>query len=298
MIPYTFKMSWFNGPKKEKWFYDNINGFCCGLEIKKILYAKKSKFHKIQILESRSWGRVLTLDESIQTTERDEFIYHEMISHVPLFLHPNPKSVLIIGGGDGGVLREVLKHKIKKADLVEIDKDVIEASKKYLGKIHCNSFYNKRAEVIVGDGIDFITKHKNAFDVIIIDSTDPVGAAEGLFTDKFYKDAHSSLRHNGFLVTHSGAVFAQREEFSKTFKKIKRFFPKTAPYLTIVPSYPSGLWSFIIGSKKIDPSKTSLKKLRQNYKKLKIETKYYNPEIHLSSFVPPNFLKEIRRNGD
>lgn len=283
-------MGWLKDLKRKRWFYDDIRGFCCGLEIKKVLYSKKSKFQKIQILESKSWGRVLILDEAIQTTERDEFIYHEMISHVPLFLHPKPQDILIIGGGDGGVLREVLKHKIKKAILVEIDKDVIETSKKYLQRIHCNSFYNKKAEVIVGDGIDFVAKRKNAFDVIIIDSTDPVGAAEGLFTNKFYKDAKAALRTNGFLVTQSGAIFTQWQEFSKTVNKMKIFFPYTAPYLAVVPTYPSSLWSFTISSKEINPAKISFKILEKKYRLSKIKTKYYSPEIHLRSFSLPNFI--------
>ena len=292
MKPCIFNMSWFSGEKKEKWFYDDIRGFCCGLEIRKVLYSKKSKFQKIQILQSKSWGRVLTLDTTIQTTERDEFIYHEMISHVPLFLHPNPKNVLIIGGGDGGVLREVLKHKIKKAVLVEIDGDVIKASKKYLGKIHCNSFYDKRAEVITGDGIDFVTKYKNAFDVIIIDSTDPVGAAEGLFTDKFYKNTISALRQDGFLVTQSGAIFAQWEEFSKTLKKMKKFFEYVSPYLTVVPIYPSSFWSFTIASKNFDFKKQPMLRIEKKYNMLKKKLKFYSPKIHQGAFAMPQFIVE------
>ncbi len=285
-------MSWFKGPRKEKWFYDEIRGFRCALKIRKILYRKKSKFQKIQVLESENWGRVLTLDENIQTTERDEFIYHEMISHVPLFLHPNPKNVLIIGGGDGGVLREVLKHKIKKVTLVEIDKDVIEVSKKYLQKIHCNSFYDKRAEIIIGDGIDFVTEYKNTFDVIIIDSTDPVGAAEGLFTDKFYKDVLSALRQAGFLVTQSGAVFAQWQEFSKTFKKMKKFFKYVSPYLTVVPTYPSSFWSFTIASKNFDFEKQPMSRIEKKYILLKKKLKFYSPQIHRGAFVIPQFIVE------
>ena len=283
-------MSWFKDSKKEKWFYDDIRGFCCGLEIRKVLYSKKSKFQKIQILESKTWGRVLTLDETIQTTERDEFIYHEMISHPSLFLHPNPKNVLIIGGGDGGVLREVLKHEIKKAILVEIDGDVLEASKKYLGKIHCNSFYDKRAEVLIGDGIDFVTKCKNVFDIIIIDSTDPVGAAAGLFTNKFYKDILSALRRDGFLVTQSGAIFTQWAEFFKTFKKMKKFFKYISPYLTVVPTYPSSFWSFTIASKNFNFKKTLFGSIEKKYKKIKGEFKFYNPEVHRASFAIPNFI--------
>ena len=278
------------GPKKEKWFYDNIRGFSCALEIKKVLYRKKNKFQTIQILESKTWGRVLTLDETIQTTERDEFIYHEMISHVPLFSHPKPEKVLIIGGGDGGVLREVLKHKIQKATLVEIDKYIIDASKKYLAKIHQNSFSDKRAEVIVGDGIDFIAKRKNAFDVIIVDSTDPVGAAEGLFTDKFYKDARSCLRKDGFLVTQSGAIFSQWEEFSETVKKMKKFFKYVSSYLTVVPTYPSSFWSFTIASKNLDFKKTPFGSIEKKYKEIKGEFKFYNPEVHRASFAIPNFI--------
>jgi spermidine synthase len=283
-------MNWFEGPKKQKWFYDKIRGYGCGLEIKKVLYEKKNRFQKVKILESKTWGRVLTLDETIQTTERDEFIYHEMISHVPLFLHKNPKEVLIIGGGDGGVLREVLRHKIRKAFLVEIDKYVIEASKKYLPKIHQNSFYNKRAEVIVGDGIDFISRHKNAFDVIIIDSTDPVGAAEGLFRYKFYRDALSALRAGGFLVTQSGAIFSQWEEFSKTIRKMKRFFRHVSPYWTCIPTYPSSFWSFTITSKDFDFRNIPFQKIKKRYRKIKGRFKIYSPEMHRASFTIPDFI--------
>jgi len=277
--------------KKEKWFYDDIRGFCCGLEIRKVLYSKKSKFQEIQILESESWGRVLTLDKAIQTTERDEFIYHEMISHVPLFLHSKPKKVLVVGGGDGGILKEVLKHgTVKNVILVEIDKYVIEASKKYLQKIHQNSYYNKRAEIIVGDGVAFIKNCKNIFDVIIIDSTDPVGMAEDLFSDNFYKDALAALKTDGILVTQSGAIFAQWEEFSKTVEKMKRFFKYVSPYLTVVPTYPSSFWSFTIASKNFDFKKIPFENVEKKYKEIKAKFKFYNPEVHRASFAIPNFI--------
>lgn len=283
--------------KNEKWFFDDIRGFRCGLKIKKILYSKKSRFQEIRIIEFENWGRALTLDATIQTTERDEFIYHEMISHVPLFLHPRPQKVLIIGGGDGGVLKEVLKHNsVKEATLVEIDEYVIEASKKYLNKIHQDSYYDKRAKIIVGDGVAFINNSEDEFDLIIIDSTDPVGAAEDLFSDDFYRDVIAALKKQGIMVTQSGAVFSQWEEFSKTVKRMKKFFPNVAPYLATVPTYPSSLWSFTLASKTIDFGKMDMEIIKKKYKKMKEQFKFFNPEIHRAALALPQFIIKGLKN--
>lgn len=281
------------------WFYDNYGeflGYRIGLQTRKILYSKKNKFQTIKIFETRDWGRILTIDKTIQTTERDEFVYHEMISHVPIFLHPDPQNVLIIGGGDGGVLKEVLRHKIKKAVLVEIDKDIIESSKKFLKKIHEDSFYDKRAEIIVGDGIKYVKNQKNVFDVIIIDCTDPVGPAKDLFSKEFYNNTNTALTENGILVTQSGGVFIHEDELLNSFKKISRVFSKTAIYLAPIPTYPATLWSFVIASKNVDLIKQSQSEIERRYNLIKNNFKFYNPEVHKASFALPEFIKKYLKD--
>lgn len=255
--------------------------------IKKRIISKKTFFQKIEVFDSFQYGRILVLDGVIQTTEKDEFFYHEMIVHLPLFYHGKAENVLIIGGGDGGALEEVLKHPIKEVWLCEIDEEVIKISRKYLHSISKDAFEDKRVKIAIEDGWGFVKKFRNYFDVIIVDSTDPLGPSKKLYSQKFYEYVARALR-KGIVIVQSGNAYFQFEELKRVKENIEKVFQFVKVHLTETPSY--GIYSFVLGSKK-NLFKISLRELKKRYEKLKIDTQYYNPEIHIASGILPNFLK-------
>lgn len=256
-------------------------------KIKETLVRKQTKFQDLAILDTEAFGRMLVLDGIIQTTIKDEFIYHEMITHIPLFTHPNPQKVLVIGGGDGGVIREILKHpSVEKVILCEIDGDVIEECKKFLPEISCG-LDNPRCEIFVGDGIKFVKEHKNEFDIIIVDSTDPFSIAEGLFGGNFYKDIHEALTLNGIFIAQTETPFFLPDTVKKVFNDAKAVFKITKMFMAAIPTYPGGYWSFTIGSKTYDPTKVDITKIPE------MDTRYYTPELHLAAFVLPKYIKTL-----
>lgn len=254
------------------------------IKIRETLFRKSSPFQEILLVDSYQFGKVLFLEGTFQTTEKDEFFYHEMITHVALFSHPEPERVLIIGGGDGGTLREILKHNsVREAVLVEIDRDVVDISRKYLPFF--SSFEgDSRYTIEITDGIEYVKKHENRFDIIIVDSTDPVGPAVGLFSESFYKDCYRALRKDGMLVTQSESPFLHISLIKEVKTTLLRFFPITKVYTAPVPTYPSGYWCFTIASKIHDPS---LPLRRPTF-----ETRYYNSDIHSAAFKLPQFMKD------
>lgn len=258
------------------------------LKIKSIIFHKETPYQRLDILDSFEFGKILTLDGLIMLTERDEYIYHEMISHVPIVTHNGPKQILIIGGGDGGTVREALKHpSLENIELVEIDGDVIDACIKYFPETS-KGLKDPRVKIHIEDGIEFIKRRHNAYDVIIIDSTDPIGPAKGLFEKNFYKTVSNALKPNGIMVSQSESPFIDTKLWLWIYQNVSSVFPKTYSYLAFIPTYPSGLWSFTLGSKSLDP----LKDFRIDYsKQLSADTKYYNSEIHKNAFMLPNFIK-------
>ncbi|MBN1899242.1 MAG: polyamine aminopropyltransferase [Spirochaetes bacterium] len=272
------------------WFFESHKGFKYGYKINKVLYDKKSKFQRVRIAQTESHGRIMILDDIVMLTERFEFIYHEMMAHIPLFIHPGAENVLIIGGGDGGTLREVLKHRsVENVDMVEIDEKVLESSRIYLQSIS-SQFHNKRANIIVGDGIEFVKNKKEVYDIIMLDSSDPVGPAEGLFTAEFFCNCYRILKKDGIFIGQSESPFYLKEYFKNFYKRLKRIFPLTRPALTCIPDYPLSFWSFLYASKKYDPVKHFVKK---RYRESRIKTQYYNEDIHLATFSMPNFAKDL-----
>lgn len=253
------------------------------LRIKEVLCEEKSKFQNILIAESLQYGRVLSLDGAFQTTEVDEFIYHEMITHVPLYSHPEPKDILIIGGGDGGTVREVLKHNVKNIEVVEIDRRVIELSKSYLPTIS-NSLEDQKVRIIIEDGIDYLKETTRRYDLIIVDSPDPKGPATKLFTEDFYSNAYKALKDDGIFVAQTESPFLHKDLILKIFNSLFKNFPVVKIYTAPIPTYPSGFWSFTVASKKYNPSSP--------LRKEDINTRYYSPEIHKASFVLPRFLSD------
>lgn len=256
-------------------------------KVKETLVRKKTKYQDLAIVDTEDFGRMLVLDGIIQTTIKDEFVYHEMITHIPLFTHPDPKKVLVVGGGDGGAIREILKHpSVTEAVLCEIDGDVVTECKKYLPEISC-ALDDERCHVFIGDGIKYVKEHKNEFDVIIVDSTDPFSIAEGLFGGNFYKDIYEALTEDGMFIAQTETPFFLPDVVKKVFNDSRSLFKITKLFMAAIPTYPGGYWSFTIGSKKYDPSEPEFKQ------DLQFKTRYYNKELHKACFVLPQYIKEL-----
>jgi len=273
------------------WFTETVNDIVGNtMKVRKRIFSGRSEYQKIEIVDTYQFGRTLILEGSIQLTEKDEFTYHEMISHVPLFTHPNPESVLVIGGGDGGTIREVMKHPtVTRAKLVEIDPLVIEKSKQFLPFVS-SEMENPRVEVIIQDGTQYIKPHKGSFDIILIDSTDPVGPAVGLYQKEFFEDVHKALKDDGIMVAQSESPFFDQPIVRELCAILKPIFPIRKLYLAPVPSYPSGLWSFIFCSKKYDPI---VDNRCADLRRLNLNTRYYNEAIHQAAFAIPHFIQEL-----
>ncbi|CAI9120207.1 polyamine aminopropyltransferase [Brytella acorum] len=269
--------------------------------VTKELARVRSDFQDIVVFESDSHGRVLVLDGAIQITERDEFVYQEMLTHVPMLAHPDARRVLIIGAGDGGVLRRVLQHKtVEKAVMVEIDGLVIELSKTHLPSIAGDAWNDPRAEVIVGDGIDYVAKAADeSFDVIIVDSTDPVGVGEVLFTDAFYKDCARILSSDGLIVNQCGVPFMQADELRETSVRRARFFPHVSAYVAAVPTYVGGFMTLGIASKGQKPDTQTSAEISERAQKVGVlgTTRYWTPEIHTGAFNLPPYIAENLPSG-
>lgn len=277
----------------ELWYTEKHTPFSgLTIKVKQTLHKQKSNYQDLTILQTEEYGRVMLLDGLIMLTEKDEFVYHEMISHIAMYTHPHPEKVLIIGGGDGGTLTEVVKHKsVKKAVMVEIDEMVIENSKLFFPKLTAG-FTSPNAEVLTEDGISYVQTTKERFDVIIIDSTDPIGPAVGLFQKDFYRSCMDILSEEGILVAQSESPFitTYAQLIKKVQKDLAALFPITKLYLAAIPSYPSGLWSFSIASKKHDPENGyDMERIEKD----NLDLSYYNRAIHAAAFALPNFVREL-----
>ena len=277
-------------------FYKEITpaGFGIAIKQKQVLFSKQSPFQKVEIIDSDSeLGKILTLDDLMMTTEGDEFYYHEMISHIPMMHHKNPETVLVIGGGDGGTVREVLKHSsVKKVVLCEIDGMVIDACKQYLPTIACGLDDN-RVEIKVEDAIAYIKDKKDEFDIVLSDSTDPMGPGEGLFTEEFYTNVKNSLKKGGIVAAQSESPVVNKNEIKKMYKLLKKVFPICAAYTSPIPTYPGGYWAWAYCSVDVEPlSYYADNRAAEITKSCKI----YNKEYHYARFALPNYLKELLEN--
>ncbi len=255
--------------------------------VNKTIYREKTKYQDLAVVETAEYGRMLILDGVIMTTEADEFFYHEMIAHVPLNTHPCPKDVLVVGGGDGGTVREVLKHPtVSRVVLAEIDEGVVNASRKYLPTLS-SGFSDPRVEMNFIDAVLYVREHPNEFDVVIIDSPDPVGPGEGLFTREFYQNVANALKKDGIMVAQTESPVVNKDLLRKIHANLDGLFPLVRLYLGIVPTYPAGLWSYTLGSKGPDPVAVPPEKF------VALETKFYTPEVHRAAFVLPPFVQEL-----
>ncbi|QCI20357.1 polyamine aminopropyltransferase [Buchnera aphidicola (Brachycaudus cardui)] len=260
--------------------------------IDKLLYKTKTQYHKVIIFENSIFGKVMAIDDIVQTTEKDEFIYHEMLTHIPIFSHGSIKNVLIIGGGDGGILREVCKHKhIKSITMVEIDINIIALCKKYFPNHSQNAYQDYRLKLIIDDGLNFTKQTKEKFDLIISDSTDPISYGKNLFRSEFYFNCKNCLHENGIFVAQNGVFFLQKNETITTYKKLKKYFCDTKFYHATIPTYYGGVMIFAWGTNNIELSKKSnFKNLQSRIKSTKLAFNYYNSKIHISSFYLPQYI--------
>jgi len=277
----------------ENGYYHEItpSGFGIAIKAGKVLYSKQSDFQKVEVFETDSaLGRVLTLDDLMMTTEGDEFHYHEMIAHVPMMHHPNPKTVLVIGGGDGGTIREVLKHDtVEKAVLCEIDGLVIEACKEHLPTFACE-LDNPKCEILVEDAIEYIKDKVDMFDIVLIDSTDPMGPGEGLFTEEFYTNVKRSLKKGGIVAAQSESPFVNKEEIKKMYNLLKKVFPICSTFTSNIPTYPGGYWAWAYCSQTVKPLSYIDE---ERCEKITKTCKIYNKDYHMARFALPNYLKEL-----
>jgi spermidine synthase len=279
----------------QEWFTESIyEHWNQTYKIDEILFEEKTEHQHMLIFKNGLYGTVLVLDGVVQTTEKDEFVYHEMITHVPMLQHGNAQNVLIIGGGDGGSLREVLKHKtVKKAVLIDIDTQVIELSKKYLPNHSQGAFDNPRAEIIIADGCKFVKETKEKFDVIICDTTDPIGPGKVLFTEEFYNDCAKLLTDNGIFVNQN-EVPNLHDTINRTCKDLKHCFKDVKGYLAPVPTYIGGYMAFAFATN--SDASVTLQELEQRLSNIKGKLKYYTPEMHKAAFALPNELKQNLSN--
>ncbi len=256
-------------------------------KIKRTIHHEETEFQKLDVIETEQFGKMLVLDGMVMTTDKDEFVYHEMITHVAMNTHPNPKEVLVVGGGDGGAIREILRYSsVERAVLAEIDGKVIDASKAYFPKI-ASGLGEARVDIQVTDGIRHIEENPGRYDVILVDSTEPVGPAVGLFQKNFYEGIHKALKEDGIMVAQTESPWFNADLIRQVYQDISTTFPITRLYTASIPTYPSGLWSFTIGSKKYDPLKVRESELQE------FDTKYYHPKMQKALFQLPVFVEEL-----
>jgi spermidine synthase len=262
--------------------------------ISRIIFRERTEHQDLVIFENPIMGRILALDGVIQTAEGDEFIYHEMLTHVPILAHGNAKRVLIIGGGDGGMAREALKHRaVERVTMVEIDRGVVDLCTKYIPSIGAEAFKNPRLDLVIADGAAFVKACPERFDIVIIDSTDPQGPGAVLFTREFYADCKNCLTPGGILVTQNGVPFLQPDELRNTAERLKGLFADAAFYVAAVPSYYGGFMAFGWGSDSAEARRVAIGEVSRRFAAAGIETRYYTPALHVGSFALPRFIERL-----
>lgn len=260
-----------------------------GVKVEKTLFRGKSDFQEVMVFESADWGRVLTLDGCFMVTERDEFVYHEMLAHPACVANGAVKTALVIGGGDGGTVREILKHDPERVDLVEIDKMVIDASREFLPGV-AGKLSDPRVTINTVDGLKWVADRKNAYDVVFVDSCDPVGPGIGLFQAPFYKNVAASLKPGGIMVAQSESPHQHPDIIRTQYAELRKAYKHVAMYLAHMPTYPTGCWSFAYCSNDVSVEQ-GVERAAKATKP--IDTKYYNRDLHRGAFLLPNFAKKL-----
>ena len=266
------------------------------IKVDRHIYGGQRSFQQIDVFESQEFGRFFTLDGLMMVTEKDEFIYHDMIVHVPMAVNPEIRDVLVIGAGDGGTVRELTRYDcIRRIDMVEIDSEVVDVCRKYL-PITASKLDDPRVNLFFEDGLKFVRSKENEYDLIIVDSTDPFGPGEGLFTKEFYGNCHKSLKDDGILVNQHESPYydSYAESMKRAHRRIREFFPVCRVYQAHIPTYPSGHWLFGFASKRFDPVSFDSGK----WNALGIAAKYYNTDLHKGAFALPTYVREMLEHVD
>lgn len=274
-------------------YYNLKTGLTVGVE--KVLFSEQSPYQKVEVLKTDTWGNMMTIDGMVMLSEKDEFVYHEMLAHVGMFSHPDPERVLIIGGGDGGTAREVLKHQgVRHVDMVEIDETVVRAARQFLPDV--GAFENPMLHVHFEDGIRFVRKITRPYDVIIIDGSDPVGPAEALFSEQFFRDCYRALTPSGVLTAQSESPWVEsyHPAIRSIFDALGKIFVYSRMYLSYIPLYPAGMWSMAFASKGVNPLDPEvLERVQKGTNSMGDSLRYYNRSIHQGSFALPGFVRDI-----
>lgn len=276
--------------KKDLWFRETVRDQVGQIvRTSEVVLSEKTPFQQIDVLETDQFGRILVLDGAINVGEKDEFIYHEMLAHVPLFVHPLVETLLVVGGGDGGIVREALKHPINRIDLVEIDQRIIEISRQYFPDVSCG-LDDPRVHIHIEDGTRFVENIEDAYDVIVVDSTDPIGVGAVLYEEAFYRNIYRALRSNGIVTTQSESPFFDQDIIKDLYPKLRSVFPLVRMYLAPVPFYPGTWWSFAFCSKGTDPLEdfNPSEILIQQ-----IKTRYYDERVHQGAFIIPRCIRNL-----
>lgn len=284
--------------KNEYWFEEGLYpDYVQSIKVSKVLVKKITKDKKgkilqnLLILETPRFGKMLVLDDIVQLTEVDEKYYHEPLAHCAIFSHPNPKNILVIGGGDGGLLKEIVKHPVKTIDVVDIDKDVIELTRKYISDLAGSTWQDKRLKIYIEDGAEFVKKTKKRYDVVILDTPDPVGPAIPLFKTVFYLNCKKILTKDGIIIRQTGSSILQSEEMSSNFRQMKELFPEVRVFLTALPTYVGGYFTFVAAAMKKGLFSKSLKEINKRYRRLKMQTEWFSPKMHKASMILPRELE-------
>ena len=283
----------------ELWYTENhTDNVKFSIRVDKHLKSAESEYQRIDIFESKEFGKILTLDGYLMVTEKDEYIYHEMITHIPMAVNPDIKNILVIGAGDGGTVRELTRYNhVENIDMVEIDEMVVEICREYLPQT-ASRLSDPRVHIFYQDGLRFVRSKENEYDLIIVDSTDPFGVGEGLFTKEFYGNCYKALKDDGILVNQHESTFyaSYSNSMKRAHSRIKSTFPIALVYQAHIPTYPSGHWLFGFASKKYDP-RSDLKS--EWWNSLGIKTKYYNTLLHTGCFAIPNNVRDqLRESGE
>ncbi|MBI5368328.1 MAG: polyamine aminopropyltransferase [Planctomycetes bacterium] len=268
------------------WFTETFGDVQAGWRIKQVLYQQRSRYQDVVVLDTVPFGRMLVLDGCVMTTERDEFAYHEMLVHPGLLAHPRPRAVCIVGGGDGGTVREVLKHAtVERVVLAEIDEEVIAVSRKYLPSL-ASGLSDPRVEICVGDGAQYLREHEGDFDVVLSDSTDPIGPGVVLFGDDYFASAKRALRGTGLFVTQCKSLWVNVQMTRDVEARLAKHFRRVLPYVSMIPTYPTGSWSFHVASDGLDP-RAPVDRARQE--QIAGTTRYYTAAHQSGAFAVPAF---------
>ncbi|MGI9417350.1 MAG: polyamine aminopropyltransferase [Geminicoccaceae bacterium] len=275
-----------------EWIEETLHpDFRFKMKVDRVLFEGHSENQHVAVVENGTFGRTLYLDGVLQTSERDEFIYHEMLTHVPILSHGEVRDLLIIGGGDGGMLEEALKHRsIERATMVEIDPSVVEMCREHLPSISKDAFDDPRTDLVFADGVDFVKTTDKRYDVAIIDSTDPIGPGEALFTDGFYRAAKGVLKEGGILVTQNGVPFVQGDELANSMRALKGLFADATAYMATVPGYVGGPMAFGFATDAVERRRVPVETLERRFAAAALDVRYYTPAVHQGAFALPGYV--------